>query len=578
MPSKIFISYRREDSGANALGVSQYLEREFGRKNVFIDVDMRAGAKFPVVLEERLSECKVMLVLIGPDWLNAQDEEGNRRLDSPDDWVRLEIAHALRRNITVIPVRVNGAPLPIGASLPDEIQGLLDHQAVSVSLAGFRHEMASIVRDIRSMTSRQPWRRFGITAAGISSLVVLAVLAQAIGFRDAIERIRNLASPNVTARTNPVELWTSKPGEWVLYATDNNPVAYYIKRSSVKTYGDRVVYTGRFPVAHTNKTVTPDKMASQNLYEDDVTVLDCKTSLWAMSERTVYNKDGESTFHFKWGDPESLDLSIGGKVTQGSVISLAQRILCDEQTRAQLIAARQAPDNDFSYLSSTADGDGDIFYGTPKAILNSPYEIELLVLVKLHYELSFAELFPGQNVLGLPTTGFRVYMQPLQLNCSARKIQTSSIERFDTMGYLMNLTPIIPAQQIEVKANPFVALLRVGCAGSAPLVAGTYEGTIQGSYGTKGNTDGKISIIVAQTGNVVNVTFQTAAGGEGKGTGTLTDDGTVNSISIQSTTQNCSGSYVASLKFDADTVTWSYKGQDCGGSIQGHGTAKRTNV
>src|SRR5882757_58893 len=99
MPGKIFISYRREDSAANALSIGQYLEHEFGRKNVFIDIDMRAGAKFPSVLEQRLSECKVMLVLIGPDWLTVREEEGRRRLDNPSDWVRLEVAHALKRNI-----------------------------------------------------------------------------------------------------------------------------------------------------------------------------------------------------------------------------------------------------------------------------------------------------------------------------------------------------------------------------------------------------------------------------------------------------------------------------------------------
>src|SRR5262245_52569809 len=100
MPQKIFISYRRDDSAASALSIGQYLENEFGRKNVFIDIDMRAGVKFPTVLEQRLAECKVMLVLIGPNWLNAQDEEHRRRLDDPDDWVRLEITHALKRNIT----------------------------------------------------------------------------------------------------------------------------------------------------------------------------------------------------------------------------------------------------------------------------------------------------------------------------------------------------------------------------------------------------------------------------------------------------------------------------------------------
>ena len=83
MPKKIFISYRRDDSAANALGIGQYLEHEFGSKNVFIDVDMRARSNFPSILEQRLAECKVMLVLIGPNWPDAKDALGGRRLDAP---------------------------------------------------------------------------------------------------------------------------------------------------------------------------------------------------------------------------------------------------------------------------------------------------------------------------------------------------------------------------------------------------------------------------------------------------------------------------------------------------------------
>ena len=170
---KIFISYRREDSAANALGISQYLEHEFGRKNVFIDVDTRAGAKFPSVLEQRLAECKVMLVLIGPDWLSAQDDQGDRRLENPDDWVRLEIAHALKREITVIPVRVNGAELPKRMTLPEEIRGLLDHQAVSVTTTGFRNEMAGLARDIRSIPKPIRWRY--VIGASVTGLLLLLV-------------------------------------------------------------------------------------------------------------------------------------------------------------------------------------------------------------------------------------------------------------------------------------------------------------------------------------------------------------------------------------------------------------------
>jgi hypothetical protein len=180
MAGKIFISYRRDDSAANALGIGQYLEHAFGRKNVFIDVNMRAGTKFPTVLEQRLAECKVMLVLIGPEWLDAQDDQGKRRLDNPDDWVRLEIGQALKRDITVIPVLVNGGKLPHKNALPDDIQGLLDHQAVSVSTTGFRNEMSGLVRDIRSIPNPWPWRRFGAiaAAAALSSLFLFAAVVQ----------------------------------------------------------------------------------------------------------------------------------------------------------------------------------------------------------------------------------------------------------------------------------------------------------------------------------------------------------------------------------------------------------------
>jgi hypothetical protein len=87
--------------------------------------------------------------LIGPAWLDATDEQGRRRLDDPNDWVRLEIAHALNRNITLIPVCVSGARLPTPAELPDDIRGLLDHSAVSLTQVSFRSEMSVLARDIR---------------------------------------------------------------------------------------------------------------------------------------------------------------------------------------------------------------------------------------------------------------------------------------------------------------------------------------------------------------------------------------------------------------------------------------------
>jgi hypothetical protein len=175
--ARIFISYRRDDTAPYALGICQYLQKVFGGKKVFIDVDMSAGANFREVLERRLAKCKVLLALIGPEWANARDQQGQRRLDDPDDWVRVEIASALRRDIPVIPVRVGGAELPKQATLPEDIRRLLDHQAVSVSTASFRNDMSGLARDIRAIPNRLPPKQLALTAGLTAAALVAGSLA-----------------------------------------------------------------------------------------------------------------------------------------------------------------------------------------------------------------------------------------------------------------------------------------------------------------------------------------------------------------------------------------------------------------
>ena len=226
-------------SGANAIGISQFLEKEFGRRNVFIDVDMHAGAKFSDVLEQRLGECKVVIALIGPEWLDARNERNERRLDQADDWVRLEIARALARGITVIPTLVNGARLPSRNELPADIQALVDHQAVSVSHTGFRHEMASLGRDINSIRRATPFKKYLIATALVA---FLAICLAAFALRSPLNK---LDQPAESERT----LWNASPGEWVMFAIDKHPTSYFYQHSSLRLDADRVFYTARYLVA-----------------------------------------------------------------------------------------------------------------------------------------------------------------------------------------------------------------------------------------------------------------------------------------------------------------------------------------
>jgi hypothetical protein len=572
MAQKIFISYRRQDSGANALGISQYLEHEFGRKNVFIDVDMRAGAKFPEVLEQRLAECKVMLALIGPEWLNSLDEQGHRRLETADDWVRLEIAHALRRNITVIPVRVNGAVLPARAALPEDIRGLLDHQAVTVTNSGFRHEMSGLARDIRAISSPRPWRRFAAASVGLL-LLAIALVTGASRFSNLFGNQHPAAtSSQETRAANQKDLWTSGPGEWVLYAADRLPLGYYFRPDSVKMFGDQVAFSARFPLKSIIAVATVDSKLPLGVYQDETTVIDCKKSTVATAETTIYDKAGKVISHFKMAEPTALNMSIAMPIPPNSVLSLAQHMLCDKELTPPL--SQQVNDTTLKYLSGTPAGDGDIFYGPTKRLSDTPNLLESLFVVRLFQDYQLANLFQEKPILG-GAKSYRTLAQVPQFNCTDRTIYVPKVEYFDSENNLVYLNVAKDIQPGDVKQNsPFGVLLNMFCGVQARSVAGIYEGMNDATYQKGGQGEQKITITVAQAGSKVNVSFQTASGGQGEGAGTLT--GTeLDSISLQSTAPGCPGSYEATFKFDGDAISWSFKGQDCGGAMDGHGTAAR---
>src|SRR5262249_3461501 len=119
---KVFISYRRGDSAAYAGRVWDRLERDLGRHSLFMDVDaIPLGTNFPKVLHEEVAKCGVLLAMIGPNWPDARDEHKNRCLDDPKDYVRIEIAQALRRNIPVIPILLDGATIPKANQLPEDL-------------------------------------------------------------------------------------------------------------------------------------------------------------------------------------------------------------------------------------------------------------------------------------------------------------------------------------------------------------------------------------------------------------------------------------------------------------------------
>lgn len=133
----VFLSYRREETQGSAGRIVDRLIDHLGEANVFMDVDkIEPGVDFVEAIITAIERSDVVLAVIGPRWTTIADRRG-RRLDDPDDPVRLEIATALDREAQIIPVLVDGAVLPDRDDLPEPLRGLLRRHAVGLHHASF---------------------------------------------------------------------------------------------------------------------------------------------------------------------------------------------------------------------------------------------------------------------------------------------------------------------------------------------------------------------------------------------------------------------------------------------------------
>jgi ABC-type amino acid transport substrate-binding protein len=146
-PGRIFISYRREDTAYPAGWLFDRLADHYGGGQIFKDVDsIEPGDDFVELITRAVGSCDVLLALIGEEWLTIADEQGRRRLDNPEDFVRLEIQAALTRKVRVIPILVDGARMPRTDELPGSLALLVRRQALELSPARFDFDLGRLLK------------------------------------------------------------------------------------------------------------------------------------------------------------------------------------------------------------------------------------------------------------------------------------------------------------------------------------------------------------------------------------------------------------------------------------------------
>lgn len=196
----IFVSYRRDDAAHVTGRIADALAARVGRENVFVDVDSVApGEDFVRKIETTIRGSDIFLAVIGANWLSASTAQGQRRIDLPGDFIRLEVGTALAAGVRVIPVLVDGASMPRAEDLPEDIRQLVRHNAVFINHTTFARDMRELIDQLKlpgsasgrmgihplampvgagaivlAMLAFAAWPKGASTPAGISSSVSLA--------------------------------------------------------------------------------------------------------------------------------------------------------------------------------------------------------------------------------------------------------------------------------------------------------------------------------------------------------------------------------------------------------------------
>ncbi|MFT3946326.1 MAG: toll/interleukin-1 receptor domain-containing protein [Agriterribacter sp.] len=185
---KVFISYRVQDTSADTGRLVDSLKQVFYEDQVFMDIEkLEPGVDFRVALAKSLETCDVLFAVIGPGWIGT-DKNGNPRIKHAEDWVRIELETALKRDIRIIPVLVREASLPQPEELPESLYPLLNRQTYEISNKRWKYDTDQLIkfliqigfqpreRDIplpQKPGGAGKWLMYGLVGLGILVLVAL---------------------------------------------------------------------------------------------------------------------------------------------------------------------------------------------------------------------------------------------------------------------------------------------------------------------------------------------------------------------------------------------------------------------
>jgi hypothetical protein len=259
--------------------------------------------------------------------------------------------------------------------------------------------------------------------------------------------------------------------EWTLYEVANRRFPQYLQLKSIKQMGDRVVVRMK-GVPDPKLPLFGDKSFPDAANAEQTTVFDCTKPIGAMSEITVFGKSGEVLSHYKWADPELLNLSfVGGTIQPKTVYETLRNIVCNEELRTPLAAKKELAEMKFTSLASTADGNGDIYYKLTSKQRTDQIK-EVVVIVKFQKDPSVAiilqSLLQKEVLPDLPSYHFSAAKQ--LINCAEHKTVSTKFDYYDAeykLVYTSGFLPSTPSSElpwVDIKEpSPNATLYQIVC-------------------------------------------------------------------------------------------------------------------
>jgi uncharacterized caspase-like protein len=254
--------------------------------------------------------------------------------------------------------------------------------------------------------------------------------------------------------------------EWTLFEIGDQHNPMFMQLSSIQRLGDRAAAKVKL-LADPSK---PKEFYGRSIpdadYLEDLNVYDCTKPVMAIADDSIFNKSGDLLYHYKWGLPQYLNLSIGTTVRTGSVGSVGRNIACHDEAATPLVTKKQIAAMKFNSLSSSVAGDGELFYGSAQSDRNVQDQKNVLFILRYNEDRNLKDVLPaGMSIPDPPN--FRTEVDRVLLKCDENRFAIDKEELWNSANELVRIRALdrtLGVQFFEFKEfSPFASLQEITC-------------------------------------------------------------------------------------------------------------------